>query len=483
MVSIALVLSRISGILREIVVASRLGVSETADAAIVLLTLPDFMVALLLAGGLNAALVPAIKSNQGTDRLNLLFSVSTLALIGFSAISVAIIVFMPFSLATLIPSFDPTGINNFDLAFSLSAFTIPLAALVGISASFLNAIGKFVIPGIAVLLFNLLVVLFVATKDVDAYFLLSFGGAIFIGTIIRLIFHLFSMRQLFTDRFSQFFIPTGLISSLAQGTTAFGLIVAVPIVFRSIFASGGDGYLTVFNYSYKLFELPAAILVAPIAVALLPRLSVQALNNDKLFDKYLKNGLTVTFALATISSLIGVIFIDEIVSLLFGYGEITLKDQFKIASSASIMLCALPFYGFTQIAIIAMNAQMQNKKLLYLAVVATSLSLLIYIALARILYTEYLAQISFLIFSVVLSALTVWRTAARVVCDIEWVKGIWFLVLRVGMVIVPTAGLKFFIKIDSVVIMLVFMSVSTLLCFLAILPELMMLTKMKTDNT
>jgi putative peptidoglycan lipid II flippase len=57
-----LLAGRLSGLLREIELAAAFGVSAEADAAVLLLTLPDLLVNLLLSGGLSAALVPRLQA-------------------------------------------------------------------------------------------------------------------------------------------------------------------------------------------------------------------------------------------------------------------------------------------------------------------------------------------------------------------------------------------------------------------------------------
>lgn len=54
--SLALMAGRLAGFGREVLLASSLGLSEQADIAIVLLTVPDLLVNLLLSGGIGVAL-------------------------------------------------------------------------------------------------------------------------------------------------------------------------------------------------------------------------------------------------------------------------------------------------------------------------------------------------------------------------------------------------------------------------------------------
>ena len=71
LVSLALLLSRLSGLIREQVLGARLGLSAEMDAAVLILTLPDLLVGLLLSGGFAAALVPALTRAAPEARIQL----------------------------------------------------------------------------------------------------------------------------------------------------------------------------------------------------------------------------------------------------------------------------------------------------------------------------------------------------------------------------------------------------------------------------
>ena len=60
-VSSGILLGRIAGFFREMAMANIFGVSASADVAIFLLTLPDFLVSILVAGALSVALIPEFK--------------------------------------------------------------------------------------------------------------------------------------------------------------------------------------------------------------------------------------------------------------------------------------------------------------------------------------------------------------------------------------------------------------------------------------
>ena len=71
LVSGGILLGRVTGFLREVAVASRFGITRDADVVLFSLTLPDFLINILMGGALAAALIPEFKraTPRTADRL------------------------------------------------------------------------------------------------------------------------------------------------------------------------------------------------------------------------------------------------------------------------------------------------------------------------------------------------------------------------------------------------------------------------------
>lgn len=356
-ISVALLMGRVSGFLREMLLARLYGTTESADAAVLMLTLPDFMVGLLLVGGFNAALVPALKKTTGLDRIALLNRVAVGVVSLFALLTGLIMLFPGFIISVFAPSLDLYGLGNFEWAFILSLFALPLTALIGVSTSYLNTVGRFIIPSLSVLVFNgaLCIYLF-AVPSGDASLKL-FAVAILVATALRLGFQLVSMRDALAKpvwKLSQ--KHGGLLRKFVIGIFGYSIIIGAPIVFRSLYALNGDGYLAQFNYALKLFELPSALIIAPVVIVLLPKLSGVADNHPESFGEHTKSGLTASVALAGVATAVGLVFMPAIVSIIYQRGAISNRDAAEIAHLARILLLALPFYAVVQITAAALNA-------------------------------------------------------------------------------------------------------------------------------
>ncbi len=157
-------LSRITGFVRDIVLAAILGAGPAADAFFVALRLPNHFRAIFAEGAFNAAFVPAyarVREQEGPqragifgDRIFTLLLASQLVLLAFA------LGFTPAVIDLLAPGFrgDP---QRFALAVSLTRITFPyllLITLVTLYGGILNALQRFAAAAAAPILLNLSII-------------------------------------------------------------------------------------------------------------------------------------------------------------------------------------------------------------------------------------------------------------------------------------------------------------------------------------
>src|ERR1700752_2526135 len=153
--------SRLTGFIRDIMLAAILGAGPVADAFFVALRLPNHFRAIFAEGAFNSAFVPAyarIREQGGedparvfADRIFTLLFLSQIVLLG------AALFFTPEVIRLLAPGFtnDP---ERFPLAVELTRITFPyllLITLVTLYGGILNAMQRFAVAAAAPLLLNL----------------------------------------------------------------------------------------------------------------------------------------------------------------------------------------------------------------------------------------------------------------------------------------------------------------------------------------
>ena len=153
--------SRLSGFVRDVVMAAVLGAGPIADAFFVAFRLPNHFRAIFAEGAFAAAFVPAYArtlEQAGIDAAKLFADRIAAALIAVNLLLLAIaLVFTPEVVSLLAPglSDDP---ERFDLAVALTRITFPYLALVSLEtllAGVLNANNRFAAAAAAPVLLNL----------------------------------------------------------------------------------------------------------------------------------------------------------------------------------------------------------------------------------------------------------------------------------------------------------------------------------------
>jgi putative peptidoglycan lipid II flippase len=406
LISLALLLGRISGFVRETLLAGRLGTSAEADAAILILTLPDFMVGLLLAGGFSAALVPVLKQHKGADRIFLLHRTTVMVSLGFVLLSLLIGVFAKPVIQLFIPRVDFAALPQFIAGFNMSLVALPVAALIGVSTSSLNTVGRFTIPSLSVLIFNGAICTYLALPFVDPTQLLGFAAVVLLAAVLRLLFQLRAMPEAFCrPHGSSPPWPTGLLRKFFVGTLGYSVIVGAAIVFRSLHALNGEGYMAVFNFAQKLFELPAALLIAPVVIVMLPTLSALDPADKATFEDYTRKALLAGLTLACVAASAGWLFMPTIVQLIYEHGAMTPAESALITQAARVMVAALPLYALLQLSATALNAQGRPTLMMTNSFIALGVGVAFHGALALLGWGENAAAAGFVMFHVVAAVL------------------------------------------------------------------------------
>ena len=309
-----ILIGRLFGFIREILVAANFGVSNATDAAVVILTLPDFMVGLFLIGGFNAALTPALKKIDPEQRL-ILVCKSFIFFGGIFAIfAVVIAIFPKIILYFISPSLLNFVSLDFLSSFRLSLISLPIVAMIGIVGSYLATMGKFLIPPISVILYNLVLILYLTYFFDLRTPLLGLSLSVIMAVSLRLILHLLLVQGLFNKSIfceaRKFAFPPKFFSEFIFGVAGYSIVILAPIVFRSLYSIEGDGYLALFNFSHKLFEFAAGILIAPIILVLIPRFSSKELNDEQKLNEDLRKAIFAVLAIGIVGATVGVTFMS-----------------------------------------------------------------------------------------------------------------------------------------------------------------------------
>ena len=275
--------SRLTGFVRDIVLAAVLGAGPVADAFFVALRLPNHFRAIFGEGAFNAAFVPAyarIRQQHGPDPARFFADrVFTLLLAAQLVLLVIALAFTPKVISLLAPGFDKDA-GRFTLAVELTRITFPyllLISLVTLYGGILNALGRFATPAAAPILLNLsmiaalgLVVFFPTPGHAAAWGVLLAGviEALLVGGDVwrrgdlpilrppRLDFEV----KLFLKRFG----PATVGSAETQIALFADTIIASFLV---------TGALSALYYADRLNQLPVGVIGIAVGTVLLPEMA------------------------------------------------------------------------------------------------------------------------------------------------------------------------------------------------------------------
>ena len=347
--SFFVLISRILGYFRDVLIAIYLGSGPIADAFFVAFRIPNTFRRLFSEGTFNSAFVPSYMTelNKGKRSAELfagnIFNFLSLILLFLILI---IEIFMPWFVFLIAPGFSENT-DKLDITINLTRITFPFLFFVSLSSFFgaiLNSHNRFAAASAAPIILNIFLIatLFFANylKD-DLVIYLSY--AVTISGIVQLLFLIYHTRKIFFPKISlninynkkiKFFFKKLVPSIFSSGITQINILVGTII---ASFQASAVSYL---YYADRIYQINLAIAGIAIGTVLLPKLSkyVEEKNEKKI--KIIQNkSLELSLFLSLPATLALLISSEQITSALFGYGSF---DPISVKNSAS----ALYFFSF-----------------------------------------------------------------------------------------------------------------------------------------
>lgn len=382
-------LSRITGFIRDALIAGILGVSGITDAFFVAFKLPNFFRRFFAEGAFNAAFVPlfsGILVSSGPAAARLYGEkVFALLLAGLTGFVLLVENFMPQAVFLFAPGFEKTP-ERFDLAVSLARITFPyilfisLASLLG---GILNSMGRFAAPAGTPIILNLTMIVALLMAFCD--FISPGTGlawAVFIAGVLQLMW-------LWVSCFFQGIAPTlcpprltpeaktlirlGIPGAISAGVIQVNLFM--DMIFASWLPTGAVSYLF---YADRLNQLPLGVIGIAVSTALLPELSkhIQADNHHQasaLQNRALEFSLAITLPAAGGLVVLG----TPLVALLFERGAFSSLDAQATGYTLSAFAGGLPAYVLVKILSTSFFAHQDTKMPMKVAIGAVGLNLIL----------------------------------------------------------------------------------------------------------
>jgi putative peptidoglycan lipid II flippase len=367
----SLLAGRFSGLLREMQLASTLGVSSQADAAVVLLTLPDLLVNLLLSGGLSAALIPRLKMLPLYHAQVLMRQTLILTSSIFSIFAI-LFATSPASWFTILAPGLPLDAFPPSSAVLATAIAIPLTAASGVTTAGLNSQQKFLVAGCGTLIFNMTVIAALALDGEDLFGqLVLLGIGVAIGASLRLISQLISLPYgWLVGPITQPPLDRQLIRGFIATAATASLMLLVSVIVRAFASTLNTGAIAAINYATKFVELPAGVLVASVSSVALVRLSELYSKQDlEAAEQTFVDGLRTTLINTIGAGFLIAYFARAIVEIFLGRGAMDSVAVGRVVVLTQVLLLGLPFLAVTSMNMAILNAQEKPQIILKATVV------------------------------------------------------------------------------------------------------------------
>jgi putative peptidoglycan lipid II flippase len=366
-VSLLTLASRVTGLVRDVLMVSVFGVSALTDAFYVAFRIPNLFRRVFGEGAFSQAFVPVLAGNRATKgdagARELVDHVSTVLLWTLVLLCIAGVVGAPLLVWAL-----ASGLKEYDAAVVMTRWMFPyigFMSLVALAGGILNTWKRFAVPAASPVLLNLTLILSIVV--VAPWFqrlgiepIYSQCVGVMAGGILQLAFQLPALRKIgmlprigvafsslrasLNDPSTRTILRLMLPALLGVSVAQISLLINTQIA--SHLAAGSVSWL---NSADRLMEFPTAMLGVALGVVLMPQLAAARASSDEVhYSAMLDWGLRLVVLLAIPCSAALLVFARPLVATLFHYGAFKASDVDQVA-------LALAGYGSGLLGLVAIK--------------------------------------------------------------------------------------------------------------------------------
>jgi len=357
--SIFVIISRVLGYLRDVLIAIYLGSGPIADAFFVAFRIPNTFRRLFAEGSFNAAFVPGYSSELVKGKQNakkFANDVFNFLMFGLLLIVIIVEILMPGFIYLIAPGFYEDQ-SKLELTTLLTRITFPFLLFISLASFFsaiLNSHNKFGIAAAAPIILNLILILiiFIEKKSNDDLVIyLSYGVSL--AGLIQLIFVYYFAKKYFAPNlyfklrvskkikiFFSKFLPGIFSSGVTQINILIGTIIAS-------FQASAVSYL---YFADRIYQINLAIAGIAIGTVILPNLSRYIKTSNKKKIDFIQNkSFELCLFLSLPASMALVVGSNEITSALFGYGAFDILSVSNSAKALYYFALGLPAFAIIKV--------------------------------------------------------------------------------------------------------------------------------------
>ena len=371
--AIGTIVSRLTGVMRGLLISAALGVGVLADTFTTANTIPNIIYILAVGGALNAVFVPQLvrharsDADQGDGYADRLLTLVGLVLLGVTVVAVAL---APWIVGLYARSYSATDL---EVSAAFARYCLPQILFYGVFTMLtqvLNSRGSFVAPAYAPVVNNLVMsaaaVLFLAsaganpsTATISSSEIRLLGLGATLGVAVQaavLIPFAWRVGYHWRPRFDFRGHGLGHAWRLARWTIAFVAVNQVTYLVIVNLANaanvlaeddgGTSAGLTSYTWAHLLFILPHSVVTVSLTAALLPRMSAAAHAEDvRAVASDVARGLRTALAFVVPTAAAFLILGPRITQVLTAYGNTSRVEAAQIG--VVVQMFALGLVPFT----------------------------------------------------------------------------------------------------------------------------------------
>jgi putative peptidoglycan lipid II flippase len=393
-VSSMTLLSRILGLVRDVVFARFFGATIVMDAFIVANRIPNMLRRFFAEGAFSQGFVPVMaryrENYEHAEARVLVDAVAgTLGLVLF-VITLIGVVAAPLLVLIVAPGFIGDD-GRFDLSTAMLRFTFPYLFFVSLTAfagGILNTYGRFAAPAFTPVLLNVSLIasaLWLSPKMAEPGMALAYG--VFFAGLIQLLFQVpflarihaiprprWQPRHEGVRRVAKLMLPAIFGSSVAQINVLLGGIIASLL---------GVGKISLLYYSDRLMEFPLGLFGIALATVTLPYLSRQAASASMTeFSNTINWSMKLVFLIVTPAAIGLVVLAEPLVATIFYGGMFSRMDVEMTALSLQAFALGLIGFSFVKILAPAYFAREDTKTPVKIGLIALIVNFVLSVVLA-----------------------------------------------------------------------------------------------------
>ncbi|WP_457427039.1 murein biosynthesis integral membrane protein MurJ [Roseateles sp. P5_E7] len=353
-ISLLTLTSRITGLVRETMVAGLFGATAMTDAFLVAFRIPNLLRRLFAEGAFSQAFVPLLAATKATDgeeaTRRLIDAVATVLLWALVTTCVLGVVGAPV-LVWLLGSGLPG--EAFDASVVMTRVMFPYIgcmSLVALSAGILNTWRRFVVPAATPVLLNLSVIAVgwalagpLESAGYPGIYAMAIG--VMLGGVLQLLVQWPALRaigampsmRLSWHGFQESRANPGVgrvIRGMGPALLGVGVAQLSLMINTQISSHLGPGATSWLNYADRLMEFPIGLLGVALSAVLTPQLSAaQASGQSERYSRLLDWGLRMVVLLALPCAVALIVFAEPLTAVLYHRKAFRAEDVIQTAQS------------------------------------------------------------------------------------------------------------------------------------------------------